>query len=320
MYPDGVCDFLKPEETIGRQSCFNPSTPNGWRRIQSQLEPFEIWAGSALANPHGCLEGWLETIFMTTLRLQVNTYMQGTEKSTSGVWYQHFPIKNLKACICKATHIVCDREANLSPTTGRTGLRTPPYQAASTVLCQIWQTEHRHPLNIPMQPWGHCTPGDTKTGPDGSEAGKPCQGWETWRSTSILTACAELLADVYTDIFNLFLTQAVVPRSFVSSIIKPVPKKPDTSTLNDLSPVALTLVTMKCLAKLVLTHINSMVPEWTPYSLPTRSPTDQWTMLWPRLCTLHSNTWTPAEHMLRCSSLTIVPPSAPSGQEKWLWS
>lgn len=66
---------------------------------------------------------------------------------------------------------------------------------------------------------------------------------------------------MYTDIFNLSLSQAVVPRIYKSSIIIPVPKRSDTPTLNDFRPVALTPVAMKCLEKLVLTHINNTVPE-----------------------------------------------------------
>ena len=77
----------------------------------------------------------------------------------------------------------------------------------------------------------------------------------------VLKACGEQLVGVYADIFNLSLSQAVVPRVFKSSIIIPVPKKPNSSTLNDLRPVALTSAPMKCLEKLVLTHINDTVSD-----------------------------------------------------------
>ncbi|XDV41036.1 hypothetical protein PO909_009977 [Leuciscus waleckii] len=80
-------------------------------------------------------------------------------------------------------------------------------------------------------------------------------------SPKVLKVCGEQLAGVYTDIFNLSLTHGVVPRLFKSSIIIPVPKKANTSTLNDFRPVALTSVPMKCLEKLVLRHINSVVPD-----------------------------------------------------------
>ncbi|XP_073720820.1 uncharacterized protein [Misgurnus anguillicaudatus] len=77
----------------------------------------------------------------------------------------------------------------------------------------------------------------------------------------VLKACAEQLTGVYVDIFNLSLNQAVVPRIFKSSTIVPVPKKLNPATLNNFRPVALTPVAMKCLEKLVLTHINHMVPD-----------------------------------------------------------
>lgn len=80
-------------------------------------------------------------------------------------------------------------------------------------------------------------------------------------SPRVLKSCAEQLAGVYTDIFNQSLSQAVVPRLFKSCFVIPVPKKPDASTLNDFRPVALTPVAMKCLEKLVLTHINSFIPD-----------------------------------------------------------
>lgn len=74
-------------------------------------------------------------------------------------------------------------------------------------------------------------------------------------SPRALKACAEQLAGVYTDIFNLSFKQAVVPRIFKSSVIIPVPKIPDISTLNDCRPVALTPV-----EKLACTHMTSLVP------------------------------------------------------------
>ncbi|KAK7879986.1 hypothetical protein WMY93_033333, partial [Mugilogobius chulae] len=55
--------------------------------------------------------------------------------------------------------------------------------------------------------------------------------------------------------------EAVVPRIFKSSVIVPVPKKTSISTLNDYRPVALTPVAMKCLEKLVLVHLNNIVPD-----------------------------------------------------------
>ncbi|KAK1793021.1 hypothetical protein P4O66_001729 [Electrophorus voltai] len=75
-----------------------------------------------------------------------------------------------------------------------------------------------------------------------------------------LKACADQLAPVFTDIFNLSLTLDIVPSSFKRSTIIPVPKKPRSSDLNDYRPVALTSVVMKCFEKLVRDFITSSLP------------------------------------------------------------
>ncbi len=48
-----------------------------------------------------------------------------------------------------------------------------------------------------------------------------------------LKVCADQLADVFTDIFNLSLLQSVVPTCFKKTTIVPVPKKSRTLCLND---------------------------------------------------------------------------------------
>ncbi|KAK1784028.1 hypothetical protein P4O66_004470 [Electrophorus voltai] len=76
----------------------------------------------------------------------------------------------------------------------------------------------------------------------------------------VLKACADQLAPVFTDIFNLSLTLGIVPSSFKQSTIVPVPKKPRPSSLNDYRPVAFTSVVMKCFEKLVRDFITSSLP------------------------------------------------------------
>lgn len=49
----------------------------------------------------------------------------------------------------------------------------------------------------------------------------------------VLKACAPQLAQIFTVIFNLSLTQASVPRCLKTATIIPIPKKPQTVTLND---------------------------------------------------------------------------------------
>ncbi len=89
---------------------------------------------------------------------------------------------------------------------------------------------------------------------------------------SVLKTCAEQLEEVYTDIFNTTLSQESVPCICKSSIIVPLPKKTNATIMNDFRPVALTLVRMKCLEKLVLQHINSVVPDTVdPFQFAYRS-------------------------------------------------
>ena len=75
-----------------------------------------------------------------------------------------------------------------------------------------------------------------------------------------LQACADELTDVLTDIFNISLCQATVPRCFKTSIIVPVAKKSVVSCLNDYRPVALTPIVMKCFERLIKPHITSSLP------------------------------------------------------------
>jgi hypothetical protein len=76
----------------------------------------------------------------------------------------------------------------------------------------------------------------------------------------VLRACADQLAGVFMDIFNLSLSQSVVPKHFKMSTIVPVPKKAKVTELNDYRPVALTSVIMKCFERLFKDHITSALP------------------------------------------------------------
>ncbi|KAI5619394.1 gastrula zinc finger protein XlCGF28.1-like [Silurus asotus] len=76
----------------------------------------------------------------------------------------------------------------------------------------------------------------------------------------VLRACAEQLAGVFTDIFNLSLAQAAVPTCFKCTSIVPVPKHSNPTCLNDYRPVALTPIVMKCFELLVLAHLKDSLP------------------------------------------------------------
>ncbi|KAK3508817.1 hypothetical protein QTP70_009615 [Hemibagrus guttatus] len=76
----------------------------------------------------------------------------------------------------------------------------------------------------------------------------------------VLRACADQLAQVFTDIFNLSLAQATVPICLKTTTIKPVPKHSPAECLNDFRPIALTPIVMKCFEKLVLSHLIACLP------------------------------------------------------------
>ncbi len=76
----------------------------------------------------------------------------------------------------------------------------------------------------------------------------------------VLRDCAEELTDVFTDIFNISSSQAVVHTCFKATTIVPVPKKSSPSCFNDYRPVALTSILMKCFEWLVMHHIKHVLP------------------------------------------------------------
>ncbi|KAI4905306.1 hypothetical protein NFI96_022731, partial [Prochilodus magdalenae] len=82
-------------------------------------------------------------------------------------------------------------------------------------------------------------------------------------SRRISPACANELADVFTSIFNLSLRQCTVPTCYKTTTVVPLPKKNPPSCLNDYRPVALTPIIMKCFERVVLSHIQSSIPNTT---------------------------------------------------------
>jgi hypothetical protein len=74
----------------------------------------------------------------------------------------------------------------------------------------------------------------------------------------VLKACADQLSSVFTDIYNLSLTETIVPTCFKQTTIVPEVK---VTCLNYYCPIALTSVAMKCIAGLVIAHINSIIPD-----------------------------------------------------------
>ena len=77
----------------------------------------------------------------------------------------------------------------------------------------------------------------------------------------VLRACADQLAGVFTDLFNLPLSESVIPTCFKQTTIVHVPNNTKIICLNDDRPVALTSVAMKCFERLIMAHINTIIPE-----------------------------------------------------------
>ena len=76
----------------------------------------------------------------------------------------------------------------------------------------------------------------------------------------VFKVCADQLAGVFTNIFNLSLSTGIVPACFKSSVIIPVQKKSKVTYPNDWRPVALTPIVSKCFEKLIKVLICRMLP------------------------------------------------------------
>ena len=75
----------------------------------------------------------------------------------------------------------------------------------------------------------------------------------------ILKTCASQLCHIFSHIFNLSLSTSSIPNIWKTSKIIPVPKKEKVMTINDLRPVALTPIVMKCFERTILKHLNKQI-------------------------------------------------------------
>jgi len=107
-----------------------------------------------------------------------------------------------------------------------------------------------------------------------SEVHRTFRREKAWKATGPefprVKTCVDQLAPVFTDIFNASLQQSVVPVCFKKTTIVPLPKKTKVTGVNDYRPVALTPIAMKCLEKLVMTHIKSIISGPTPVCIQTK--------------------------------------------------
>ena len=74
-------------------------------------------------------------------------------------------------------------------------------------------------------------------------------------SGKLLKVCASQLCSVFANLFNWSLRECCVPSVWKNSVICPIPKKKNPSSLNDYRPVALTSIVMKCFEKLILRRL-----------------------------------------------------------------
>ncbi|KAK3557255.1 hypothetical protein QTP70_026081, partial [Hemibagrus guttatus] len=150
----------------------------------------------------------------------------------------------------------------------------------------------------------------------------------TWKSAGpdnipgrVLRECAEQLADVFTDILNISLSSAVVPKCLKTTTIVPVPKKSTVSCLNDYRPIVLTPMVMKYFEGLVMRHIKTqLLPSLDPLQFayrPNRSMDDAIaTTLHQSLTHLdNKDTWRPQSVRIAnsLSSTTTLSTGAPQG-------
>ncbi len=88
----------------------------------------------------------------------------------------------------------------------------------------------------------------------------------------VLRDCVVELTDVFTDIFNISPSRAVVPTCFKATTIIPVPKKSSPSCFNDYRPVTLTPIITKCFERLVIApHQVCPPPSLDPFQFAYRS-------------------------------------------------
>lgn len=90
--------------------------------------------------------------------------------------------------------------------------------------------------------------------PNRRKARSALRGVRNWKASGpdgvperVLEACADQLAEVFREIFNLSLTEAIMPSCLKSKTTEPIPEQKHVSTgsLNDHRPVSLTLAIVK---------------------------------------------------------------------------
>ncbi len=126
---------------------------------------------------------------------------------------------------------------------------TPDFKAECDIICA--STPRNPTIQLKEQEVGLClsqTKPRKAPGPDGL-------------CGHVLKVCSTQLRAVLTRLFQRLLYTCTVPRSWNVSTIRPVPKKPGPTDLNNFCPVALTPVMAKCMERVDSKHLTSYIAE-----------------------------------------------------------
>lgn len=81
-------------------------------------------------------------------------------------------------------------------------------------------------------------------------------------SGNTLKHCASELSTIFAYLFNASLRLSLIPNNWKTAEVIPVPKKPTFVHMNDLRPVALTPIAMKCFEKIMLNFLKKEVEKY----------------------------------------------------------
>jgi hypothetical protein len=138
------------------------------------------------------------------------------------------------------------KQVNIHKATGPDGLLRNFKFLSIHITNNITLSKHTKTVRLKrlgMGPQIHAKPVNIHkaTGPDGLPG-------------RVFRPCTDQLANVFTHIFNMSLTESVIPTCFMKTTI--VPKNTKLPCLNDYLPIALTSVAMKCFERL-----KTLIPE-----------------------------------------------------------
>ncbi|KAK3537580.1 hypothetical protein QTP70_015115, partial [Hemibagrus guttatus] len=224
--------------TSALQDCFECTDWDMFREAATNGETTDLeeYTSSVTSYIGKCIDDVTVSVYITT-RPNQKPWM--TAKSSGDMWQGIQSITN-----CRTVSTACDSDASLrhalnsfdtrfearNDVTARKTIPPPEDQVLCLTTANVRKTLHR------VNPRKTAGPG------------------------LVLRECAEQLADVFTDIFSISLSSAVIPTCLKTTTIIPVPKNSPVSCLNDCRPVALTPIIMKYFERLIMMHIKNLLP------------------------------------------------------------